>query len=116
MVVAGLILTIAMFAMLAYSIGRDPSRTDAPPSRAALPVPAVGGGNPASLARQIALTPDGSTVVFITSTEGGQPTLASQRIGEDGPRLLSGKATFESDLVARDGGPLRGSSLLSPAR
>lgn len=116
MIVTGLILTIAMFAMLAYSIGRDPTGTNAPPSRAALSVPAVGGGNPASLARQIAITPDGSTVVFITSTETGQATLASQRIGEEGPRLLSGTPTLESDLVARDGSPLRRSSLLARLR
>jgi Tol biopolymer transport system component len=103
-----------MFAMLAYSIGRDPSGTDASPSRLALSVPAVGGGNPASLTRQIAITPDGSTVFFITSTESGANALASQRIGEESPRLLSGvSAALGSDLVGRDGGPVRNSSLLS---
>ncbi len=116
-IATGLILTIAMFAMLAYSIGRDPSGTDASPSRFALSVPAVGGGNPASLARQIAITPDGSTIFFITSTENGTSALASQRIGEEAPRLLgAAMAVLGSDLVGRDGGPVRNNSLLSRLR
>ena len=106
-----------MFAMLAYSIGRDPSGTDASPSRFALSVPAVGGGNPAALDRQVAITPDGSTILFITTTDDGRTALASQRIGEDGPRLLSGAgSSLGSDLVARDGTPVRTSSLLSRLR
>ena len=106
-----------MFAMLAYSIGRDPSGTDAAPSRFAVSVPAVGGANPASLTRQIAITPDGSTIIFTTSTDNGGTSLASQRIGEDGPRLLGGtESSLESDLVARDGSPVRTSSLLSRLR
>ena len=80
-----------MFAMLVYSVGRDPTGTDAEPSRFAVSVPAVGGGNPAALSRQIAITPDGATIVFITSGDDGRPALASQRIGEDGPRLIGGQ-------------------------
>lgn len=106
-----------MFAMLAYSIGRDPAGTDASPSRFALSVPAVGGGDPAAPTRQIAITPDGSTIVFVTSTESGTKTLASQRIGEESPRLLGGVApALGSDLVGRDGGPVRNSSLLARLR
>ena len=105
-----------MFAMLAYSVGRDPSGTDASPARFAVEVPAVGGGNPAALRRQIAITPDGSTIVFITSGDDGRPTLASQRIGESAPRLIGSGSSLESDIVARDGTPARNSSLLSRLR
>jgi Tol biopolymer transport system component len=114
--ITGLVLTIAMFAMLAYSVGRDPAGTDASPARFMVEVPAVGGSDPAALRRQIAITPDGSTIVFVTSGDDGRMTLASQRIGESAPRLLGSGSALESDIVARDGTPARNSSLLSRLR
>ena len=108
-----------MFAMIGYAIGResDGSFDDVAPSQNALSVPAIGGNSPATLRRQIAMTPDGSAVVFITTNERGEEVLASQRFGEDGARVIGGAAaSLSSDVIAKDGGPARGSSLLSRLR
>ena len=114
MIVAGAVITAAMFAMLGLGIGRKERSNNAPGSRFALDVPSVGGGNPAAPERHIAITPDGSTVFFVTGDDAGRTSLAYQRLGEAAPRLMSGSApALESDLIARDGGSLRRSSLFS---
>ena len=108
-----------MFAMIGYAIGRESNSSFAnvAPSQNALSVPAIGGNSPATLRRQIAMTPDGSAVVFITTNERGEEVLAMQRFGEEGARYIAGAAArLQSDLVAKDGGSARGSSLLSRLR
>ena len=119
MIFGGAIVTAGMFAMLGLGIRRHAANSAAslPPSRLALTVPHIGGSNPAAMNRQIAMTPDGSAVVFITGTESGENALAIQRLDEDAARLLSGAdADLSSDIVARDGGPARNNSLLSRLR
>jgi Tol biopolymer transport system component len=116
---AGVVATAVMFAMIGYAIGRESnsSLANVPPSQNALSVPAIGGNSPATLRRQIAMTPDGSAVVFITTNENGEEVLAIQRFGEEGARYIAGaEARLQSDLVAKDGGSARGSSLLSRLR
>jgi Tol biopolymer transport system component len=114
MIVAGAVITAAMFAMLGFGIGRKERSNNAPGSRLALAVPTVGGGNPAAPERHIAITPDGSTVFFVTGDDAGRKSLAYQRLGEAAPRLMTGSVpSLESDLIARDGGSLRRSSLFS---
>lgn len=107
-----------MFAVVGYSIGRtsDTAR-NLPPSRLALSVPAIGGNAPASLERQIAMTADGSAVVFITGSESGGDALAVQRLDEGAARFIDGApAELGSDIVARDGSSVRNSSLFSRLR
>ncbi len=108
-----------MFAVVGYSIGRstDKASRDMAPSRLALSVPAIGGSAPASLTRKIAMTADGSAVVFITGSESGGNTLALQHLDEDAARLIGGApAELGSDIVSRDGGPAKNSSLFSRLR
>src|SRR5688572_23238304 len=114
MIVACAVITAAMFAMLGLGIARKERSNNAPGSQMALDVPFVGGGNPAATERHIAITPDGSTVFFVTGDDAGRTSLAYQRLGEAAPRLLSGSVpALESDLIARDGGSLRRSSSFS---
>jgi len=108
-----------MFAMMGYAVGRNKSSSlrDVPASRTGFMVPAIGGNAPGALTRKIAITPDGSTVVFITGTESGAAVLASQRFDEDGARLIEGAvARLQSDVVARDGSAARNTSLFSRLR
>ncbi|HEX5577085.1 MAG TPA: hypothetical protein VFX40_01860, partial [Gemmatimonadaceae bacterium] len=118
-ILAGVVATAVMFAMIGYAIGRESNSSFAnvAPSQNVLSVPAIGGNSPATLRRQIAMTPDGSAVVFITTNESGEEVLAIQRFGEEGARYIAGApASLQSDVVAKDGGSARGSSLLSRLR
>ena len=108
-----------MFAMMGYAVGRNTSSSlrDVPASRTGLMVPAIGGNAPAALTRKIAITADGSAVVFVTGTESGGNALASQRFDEDAARLIDGAAAqLPSDVVSRDGSAARNSSLFSRLR
>ncbi|MGK2962822.1 MAG: TolB family protein [Gemmatimonadaceae bacterium] len=116
---AGVVLTAVMFAMMGYAVGRNKSSSlrDVPASRTGLMVPAIGGNTPGALTRKIAITSDGSAVIFVTGTESGGNSLASQRFDEDAARLIDGApARLPSDVVARDGSAERNSSLFSRLR
>lgn len=108
-----------MFAMMGYAVGRNNSSSlrDVPASRTGLMVPAIGGNAPGALTRKLAITADGSAVVFVTGTESGGNALASQRFDEDAARLIEGApARLSSDVVSRDGSAARNSSLFSRLR
>lgn len=103
--IGGAIVTAAMFGMLGFGIGQEsssaPPRT--PPSRLAMIAPGVGASGQASLERQIAITPDGSAVIFVTQMENGENVLAYQRLDSETPVLISGARGLLSPRVSDEG-------------
>jgi eukaryotic-like serine/threonine-protein kinase len=80
-----------------------PSPAALPPSRLALLAPSLGGASTA-LMRQLALTPDGSTVLYTAVTPDGGNRTMSQGLDEAAPTILPGLVQFLADyIVAPDG-------------
>jgi serine/threonine-protein kinase len=75
----------------------------APPSRLAILTPTLGGTGVASTHRQIALTPDGSGVVFVAQLPDATNGLAFQRLDAADPVLIQGSERMMDPLVSPDG-------------
>ncbi|MDQ3081210.1 MAG: serine/threonine protein kinase, partial [Gemmatimonadota bacterium] len=84
----------------------DSSRTI--PSRLSILAPAVGGVGPAGLHRQIALTPDGSAVVYVIVSPAGENGLAYQRLDALEPTILPGTNGMLNPIVSPDGRSVAG--------
>jgi len=69
-----------------------------PPSRLALLVPNQGGSNPA-LQRQIAITPDGRTLLFPATAADGQNRTMRMGLDDTEPSALPGVVPFLADYV-----------------
>jgi serine/threonine-protein kinase len=82
------------------SRGRAPARQ---PSRLAILAPNVGGSGGTGLARQLAITPDGETVVFVGLTPNGTNALFSQRLDAQDPAAIPGGQALASPQISRDG-------------
>jgi serine/threonine-protein kinase len=91
---------------IGYATGHLAGRDTAPravPSRLAILAPNVGGSGSPALNRQIALTPDGGTVVFIAVMPNGQNQLMRQRLDEAEPAPIAGGIGLAGPQVTPDG-------------
>jgi serine/threonine-protein kinase len=96
----------AAFAGLAgYALGRAgaPAPAEPPPSRLAVLASILGGSGAATTHRQLALTPDGSGLVFVATDPGSASVLAYQRLDEAEARLIPGSSRMMDPLISPDG-------------
>ncbi|HEY7612042.1 MAG TPA: protein kinase [Gemmatimonadales bacterium] len=86
-----------------YALGRlgAPTPPPLPPSRLAIMAPMLGGTGLASTHRQLALTPDGSGIVFVADNPG--TVLAYQRLDDAEARLIPGAELMMDVLISPDG-------------
>jgi Tol biopolymer transport system component len=80
-IITGIVLTALLVVILGLGVGRDTLGIiprAASPARIELNTEGVGASGGGALTRQIAITPDGSGVVFVMKGEGGQNVLAYQ--------------------------------------
>jgi len=79
-----------------------PTSPTLPPSRLAIPTPTLGGTS-TGLQRQIAITPDGSTILYTAVVDGGNRTMA-RALDETEATIVPGLPSFVAGYsVARDG-------------
>ena len=79
-----------------------PAPPSLPPSRLAIPTPTLGGSS-TGLQRQIAITPDGSTILYTAVAEGGNFTM-SRALDETEATIVPGIPQFVAGyLVSQDG-------------
>jgi serine/threonine-protein kinase len=91
---------------IGYASGRVAGRGTAPvalPSRLAILAPSVGGSGGPALNRQITLTPDGGTVIFVAVMPNGQNQLMRQRLDETEPTPITGGVGLAGPQVTADG-------------
>jgi hypothetical protein len=86
-IIGGLTVTAVLIAMLSLGVGRctfgfAPRMS---PGRIELRVQNPGGSGAYAFRRQIAMTPDGSGVVFVMQTEDGENVLATQQLDSETP-------------------------------
>ena len=102
----GAMLTALLFGIAGYAIGYrtgDFRIGSPPPSRLAMMVPNLGGTGLASLHRQIAMTPDGSAVVYVGQGEDGWNNLAYHRLDSESPTMLNGARGILDPTISPDG-------------
>ncbi len=100
------LLVIAAFAAAAgWALGRRSSATTTafPPSRLAILSAVVGGSGGAIGGRQVAITPDGSAVIYTATAEGVGNRLMYQRLDQDQPTPIPGSDGFATAHVDPDG-------------
>ncbi|HEX6643398.1 MAG TPA: protein kinase [Gemmatimonadales bacterium] len=96
------VVTVASLAVAAWSLSRREAAPQAPPSRLAVLVPALGGASGALL-RQIAITPDGSTLLYASIVEGNVITMR-RRLDEEEAVAVPGVPPFVASYsVSPDG-------------
>lgn len=104
-IVSGIAVTGGMFAMLGLGIG--PSSIglspNAPPARVALRNGDIWLSGAAALARQIAITPDGSAVVYLLETEDGESAFAYQQLDSEGPVIIRESESLTSPEISANG-------------
>ncbi len=92
-----------------------PAPPSLPPSRLAIPTPTLGGSS-TGLQRQIAITPDGSTVLYTAIDDGSNRTL-TRALDADVSAIIPGVDEFMSGyVVSPDGREFLANNLLSRAR
>ncbi len=74
------------------------------PSRLAILVPGLGGSGGPNLQRQLALTPDGGTVIFTVVHPDGSNTLMRQDLDAAGPVQIGGSTAAQSNPLVSPGG------------
>ncbi|MEO8193786.1 MAG: protein kinase [Gemmatimonadales bacterium] len=77
--------------------------SSAVPSRLAIMAPALGGTGPAGLNRQIAITPDGTAVVYVAITPDGTNGLAYQGLDAGEPIMIPETDGMLNPLISPDG-------------
>jgi len=80
-----------------------PSAPKPPPSRLAILAPGLGGSGGAALQRQVALSPDGATVFFVTIDADGTNRVMRQPLSAAEPGRVDGTDGISSPLVSPDG-------------
>jgi Tol biopolymer transport system component/tRNA A-37 threonylcarbamoyl transferase component Bud32 len=86
-------MVLAVAAGVGYAIGRHQAQArmpSFPPSRLALLTPELEGTGVAGLHRQLALTPNGQSIVFVANSEESGHALAVQRMDATDPALIPG--------------------------
>ncbi len=110
---AALLGVLGVLAAAAFFIGRATGRSAtpvSPPSRLAILAPGIGGGGGfTSLGRQLALTPNGQAVVFLSFGNAGVNQFLLQRLDAVEPTLIQGGAGVSNPHISRDGRWLIGS-------
>jgi eukaryotic-like serine/threonine-protein kinase len=89
-----------------YFAGRAAGRRavpETPPSRLAILAPSVGGSGAPALHRQLTLTPDGGTVVYVAVLPTGQNQLMRQRLEDAEPSPIAGAIGVAGPQVTPDG-------------
>ena len=103
----GLIVVTALISMIAGTAGwllrGRPRAPSLPPSRLAILAPGVGGSGGPSLNRQIALTPDGGTVLFVAVGSDGVNRLMTQPLYATEAIVIPGIEGLSSPVVSPDG-------------
>ena len=85
-----------------------PTDTEGPPSRLAVLVPTLGGAS-TSLQRQLALSPDGSTIYYTAVAADGENRTFRQVLADSAPVVVPGLVTYLADyLMSPDGTELIG--------
>jgi serine/threonine-protein kinase len=87
---------------LGHRTGQDPTPVLAP-SRLALLTPNLGGSGVSGLHRQLALTPDGEAVVFVTENPQGDNSLSVQRLDAAQSAMIPGSAGLMDVQFSPDG-------------
>jgi hypothetical protein len=98
-------IAVALSAVGGYALGHRTRLADRPallPSRLALLLPNLGGQGVAGLLRQVALTPDGSGIVFVTLTADGRNALAFQRLDAAEPAPIPGGDQLMNPQISAD--------------
>jgi serine/threonine-protein kinase len=80
-----------------------PSTPVFPPSRLALMTPTLAGSGVAGLHRQLALTPDGEAVAYVTENDQGDNSLAVQRLDAADAGIISGGNGLMDQRYSPDG-------------
>ena len=112
---AGVVLTALLFGIAGYAVGyrtHDFRLGSAPPSRLAMMIPNLGGTGLASLHRQIAMTPDGSAVLYVAQAEDGMNALAYQPLDAESPTMINGSRGIIDPTISPDGRTIVGWSAL----
>ncbi|MEO8193731.1 MAG: protein kinase [Gemmatimonadales bacterium] len=112
-IAGGALVTAALFGIAGYSLGYKAHGSQggsAPPSRLAMLIPNLGGTGVAALHRQIAMTPDGSAVVYVAQGGEANNTLAYQRLDSESPVPLEGSQGMLDPEIAPDGRTIFGLS------
>ena len=99
-ILAALLVLVAAIAFWGWLRPAPPST---PPSRLAILAPGLGGGGGAALQRQLALSPDGGTVFFVSLSADGGYRLMRQPLSAAEPVRVDGTAGISSPLVSADG-------------
>ena len=89
-----------------YLAGRAAGVRSAPgamPSRLAILAPSVGGSGSPALHRQLAITPDGGTVIYVAVLPSGQNQLMRHRLDEAEPSPIAGGTGMAGPQVTPDG-------------
>ncbi|HEU5304542.1 MAG TPA: protein kinase, partial [Gemmatimonadales bacterium] len=97
---------IALAAGVGYAIGHRDGRANVsylPPTRLALLTPNLEGSGVAGLHRQLALTPDGQSVVFVVQSADGETALAGQRLDATEASLIQGGLGLMDPQPSPDG-------------
>jgi hypothetical protein len=85
-----------------------PEAPEVPPSRLAVPIPTLGGAS-TSLQRQVALSPDGSTLYYAAIAPDGENRTFRQVLADSAPAVVPGVVPFLADYVmSPDGSELIG--------
>jgi serine/threonine-protein kinase len=94
-----------LLAAAAFLVGRTTgaARPTYPPSRLAIFAPTLGGSGASSLTRQVALSPDGQTVIYVGLDERGRNALYTQRLDAAEPTKITGSDNVWSPMVSNDG-------------
>jgi serine/threonine-protein kinase len=110
-IAAGVLGTAILFGIAGYAIGyrtHDFSGSSEPASRLAMMTPLLEGAGSASLHRQIAITPDGSAVVYVGQGPGGSNVLFYQRLDSELPAVISGSTSMLDPVISADGKSILG--------
>ncbi|HEX6575934.1 MAG TPA: protein kinase [Gemmatimonadaceae bacterium] len=109
---AGVIGTAILFGIAGYALGYQTHDDDGSgtPSRLAMMTPSVGGEGLATLHRQIAITPDGSALVYVAQGSGGENALFYQRLDSETPSLIRGATRILDPRISQDGRTIYGLS------
>jgi len=94
---------LAVTAALAAWGWLRPAPPALPPSRLAIMAPGLGGGGAAALQRQVALSPDGGTVFFVTLGADGAYKLMRQSLAATEAVPIDGTEGISSPIVSPDG-------------
>ena len=108
----GLLAATVAFALWGWLRPR-PAPPSFPPSRLAIPTPTLGGSS-TGLQRQVAITPDGSTILYTAVAEGGNYTMA-RGLDETEATIVPGIPQFVAGYaISQDGREFVATSFTNP--